>query len=132
MSWSTELFCNITFSRESFNSKDEVYNRIDELQKCIQTAKDNIRDLVVITEPNKFCQEDDEPLSWLINEYSGYIELIEEYSVELYKLNMLLEHWDYCHNEDGLAIDPPDNITWKTSFLCGDFVNSVKRPHANE
>lgn len=132
MGWQTDLFCNITFNKETYNSKYEVLNRIDELKESIEYAKNHIRDLVMMTEPNKFCPEGYDTLSWLRNEVRDLMEIIEESSVELYKLDMLIENWDNCHNEKGLAIDPPEEITWKTAFLSGDFVNSIKYPKSNE
>lgn len=132
MSWSTELFCNITFNRETFNSKGEVQDRIEETENYLQIAKNHLRNLVMMTEPRKFCPENYDPLIWLNNEYEDLLNLVEEYSVELYKLRTLLDSWDYCHDENGLAINPPDNITWKTSFLDGNFVRTVKHPNTND
>ena len=131
MGWSTELFCNITFNKETYNSKYDVQQKIEDLEKMIQICKDNIRDLIMMTEPNKFCPENYDAYIWVSNEYRDNIDLLEEYNVELYKLNLLLDNWETCHNEEGLAINPPENITWKTAFLEGDFVNSVKYPKAN-
>lgn len=132
MAWYTDLFCNVTFTRETYNNIYEVKDRIDELKQYIQTAKNSIKDLVVMTEPNKFCSEGEEPLCWITNEFNGNMKLIEDYTVELYKLNLLLENWNYCHNKDGLAINPPKEITSETAFLDGDFVKSIKRPNVNE
>lgn len=131
MGWSTELFCNISFNRESFNSKYEVQDKIDEIKKCLEYTKDKIKNLAIITEPNKFCPEDYEPMSWIQGEVRENLELIEEYTIDIYKLELLLENWDVCHNEEGLAIDFPEGITLNTAFLEGDFVNSVKYPKAN-
>ena len=131
MGWNTELFCNITFNKETYNSKNEVLNEIDHIQKCLESAKQDCRNLLLMTEPKKFCPEDDDPICWMTNLYNSNLELIEEYTITLYKLELLLENWDSCHNEEGLAINPPDNITWKTAFLDGDFVNTVKYPNAN-
>ena len=66
------------------------------------------------------------------NEYQDSIDLIEEYSIELYKLNILLSNWDACHDESGLAINPPDGIGWQTAFLDGDFVRTIKHPNTND
>ena len=132
MGWSTELFCNITFNKETYNSKNGVLNEIDHIQKCLESAKQDCRNLLLMTEPKKFCSEDDDPICWMTNLYNSNFELIEEYTITLYKLELLLENWDSCHNEEGLAINPPDNITWKTAFLDGDFVNTVKYPNANK
>lgn len=132
MGWSTKLFCNISFNRETFNSKIEVQDKIEETKTYIQNAKDHLRDLLMMTEPSKFCPEDYDPLIWMHNEFQDSIDLIEEYLVELYKLNLLLSNWDSCHDESGLAINPPDEITWETAFLDGDFVKTIKYPNAND
>lgn len=82
-----------------------------------------------MTEPNKFCPEGYDPINWVSAEYNDNIGLIEEYTIELYKLNLLLENWDACHNKEGLAIDPPENIHWDIAFLSGDFIKSIKHPN---
>lgn len=132
MSWSTELFCNITFSRETFNSKSEVQDRIEETERYLQTTKDSLRNFVIMTEPQKFCPENYDPLIWVNGELQDLLDYIEEYSVELYKLRTLLTNWDKCHDENGLAINPPEGIKWDTAFLDGDFVKSIKCPNAND
>lgn len=66
------------------------------------------------------------------NEYQDSIDLIEEYSIELYKLNILLSNWDTCHDESGLAISPLEGIDWKTTFLDGDFIKTTEHPNAND
>ena len=73
MSWNTELFCNITFSRETFNQKSEVEDRIEETEKLLQNMKDQIRNFVMMTEPRKFCPENYDPLIWINNEYEDLI-----------------------------------------------------------
>lgn len=125
MSWSTELFCNISFSRETYNDKFEVEDRIKELEKLIQIVKNGIRDLVIMTEPSKYCPNDYEPICWVVNTFNDSIELMEEYTIELYKLNLLLDNWDECHDINGLAINPPENITYKSAYLSGDFINCI-------
>lgn len=132
MGWSTELFCNISFLRETFNSKEAVQERIEETERYLQIAKDQMRNFVMMTEPRKFCPENYDPLIWINNEYEDLMDSIEEYSIELYKLRMLLSNWDNCHDKDGLAICPPDGITWETPFLDGDFVRTAKCPNAND
>lgn len=132
MGWSTELFCNISFNRETFNSEIEVQDKIEETKTYIQNAKDHLRDLLMMTEPGKFCPENYDPLIWMRNEFQDSMDLIEEYSVELYKLNLLLSNWDACHEKDGLAISPPEGVGWQTAFLDGDFVRTTKYPNAND
>lgn len=132
MSWSTELFCNITFNRETFNSKREVEERIEDLERYNQMLKDKIRDLVMMTEPQKFCPEGYDTIIWIRNELQDILDALDECTTDLYKLNLLLENWEECHNEEGLAIAPPDGIDWNTVYLTGDFVKTTKCPNAND
>lgn len=130
MAWSTELFCNISYNRETFNSKYEVEDKLDTVNKCIDGCKKTLRDLAIMTEPNKFFNDDPDsnPYYQITKEVEDHIELLEEYYIEKYKLSLLLENWENCHNKEGLAIYPPDNIDWRTAYLHGDFVKSTKYP----
>lgn len=134
MSWSTELFCNVSFNRETFNSKLEVEDRISELDSYIEAAKKRLYNLAIMTEPNKFYDKGqyDSPYSFIQDEFDSNYELLEESIEQRAKLYILLNNWDRCHTEDGLAINPPDSIKWNTAYLDGDFVKSVKYPDVNE
>jgi hypothetical protein len=132
MGWQTDLFCNITFNRETFNSKYDVENKIEEETRTLNYAKNRLRNLVYMTEPNKFCPPEQDTIIFVENEFNDTLETIEECTSNLVKLYILLDNWDYCHDKNGLAINPPDSITWKTAYLDGDFVKTVKRPDANE
>lgn len=130
MSWSTELFCNLSFNRETYNSKYEVKSKIDELNRYIDTCEKSLRDLALMTEPSKYIdnKEESNPYFFVTSTFEDNMELLEEYYIERYKLSVLLENWENCHNKDGLAIDPPDGVTWNSAYLYGDFVKSVKHP----
>ena len=128
MSWSTELFCNVSYNKETFNSRMEVEDKISELDKYIETCKKALRDVALMTEPAKFINEDTNPYYFVTGQVEENLELLEEYIIEKYKLEILLDNWDKCHNEKGLAIYPPDNIDWNTAYLHGDFVKSTKYP----
>lgn len=132
MGWSTELFCNLSFNRETFNSRYDVESRIDEVKQYLQYARERVRDFSLMTEPAKFCPENYDPIIWVRNEVTDALNNIEEYSIELYKLNVLLDNWDRCHDSDGLGIDPPDGIGWNTAFITGDFVKTIKYPNSND
>lgn len=130
MSWSTELFCNISYNRETFNSKYEVEDKLNTVNKYINDCKKVLRDLAIMTEPNKFFNDnpDSDPYNQITINFEDTIELLEEYYIEKYKLLLLLDNWENCHNKEGLAIYPPDNIDWNTAYLHGDFVKSTKYP----
>lgn len=128
MGWSTELFCNISFNRKSYNSLYEVESDIDELKKEIGTCKDSLQSLVFMTEPDKFYnkEEYDSALSWVRSEYNNNINLLEELQYDLFKLEFLRDNWENCHNDEGLAIPAPDDIKWDTAYLEGDFVRTTE------
>ncbi len=131
MGWSTELFCNISFNKETFNDEYLVEDRINELNKMIDHCKSELRDLVMITEPQKFLDisEGSNIMLELNSMVRDNFELLEEYYIERYKLSLLLDNWKECHDENGLAIEPPEGITWKTAFLDGDFIATNKHPN---
>lgn len=130
MGWQTDLFCNITFDRETYNNLYEVEDRISELERYVNTCKKEIRNLAIMTEPEKFYNKEDynSPYDFVNKTVEDNLELIEEYSVELYKLYMLRDCWDKCHNDKGLAISPPKGINWDSAYLDGDFIKTVDYP----
>ncbi len=136
MGWGTTLFTNLYFSRETFRSKLQVEDALESQRSMFADAKQNLRKYAFMTEPRRFMSEDElkdsNPDVWLEERVNDAISTIEETSVEIYRLELLLERWDNCHNEQGLAIDPPDDIHWNSTFLEGDFVPSVKHPDVNK
>lgn len=125
MSWSTELYCNISFNRESYNSLYEVESKIEDLNDLIEGCKSSIKDYMLMTEPNKMLGTENSPYNYLIEEYKLLMEELEEYTIDRYKLYLLKSNWKACHNKEGKAINPPEDIK---PYLCGDFVNSVDYP----
>ena len=133
MSSETNLFCNITFNSQTFNSEYEVSEKIEELDRLIATVKNRLHALALMTEPLKFFPDlENDKISEITIEVEEQLKELEDYYIERYKLQQLLDNWDYCHNSEGLAIDPPENISWDTAFLDGDFVRSVKYPNKDK
>ena len=136
MGWSTELFCNISFNRKTYNSLGEVESDIEEMKDILQRYKNKIKAYAVMTEPDKMIKFDDESydnlLSQVNDEVSDMLEEMEEYYYELIKLEYLRDNWDNCHTKEGLAINAPEEITWETAYLDGDFVKTVKHPNSND
>ena len=128
MGWSTELFCNISFNRKSYNSLYEVESDIDELKKEIGTCKDSLQSLVFMTEPDRFYNKEnyDSAIDWVRDEFENSISLLDELQYDLFKLEYLRDNWKNCHNNEGLAIPFPENIEWDTAYLEGDFVKTTK------
>lgn len=129
MSWSTDLFCEISFNRDTFNSKYEVERAIEEVDNSIKDSKQNLSELALITDPSVLFNRDESPYYTIKKMVKELLEDLQEDIVRRYKLSILLDNWERCHEkETGLAIYPPDNINWDTAYLCGDFVRSTKYP----
>lgn len=125
MGWSTNLFCNISFHKKTYNTKYEVLDEIDELNGLIKVCEDRIKAFALITEPKKFCSEEEDPQLYLSMGVQENLEELQEYYIEKYKLELLLDNWDISH-KDGYAIKLPDNIHWDSAYVDGDFIEHYK------
>lgn len=134
MGWSTELFCNISFNKKTYNSLYNVESDIDECKDLMQGCIDKLRAFAIMTEPQKMlnCKDgegfDVDPIDIITTEFNRLIEEYNEYQYDLFKLEYLRDNWEYCHNKEGLAIDPPKDISWDTAYLDGDFVRTIEHP----
>lgn len=127
MSFETSLFCRITFNRATYNNIYDVESDIAELKDNIDIIKNDILSLVLITEPKKYCPEDEDPISYMTKRLKDNFEAFEEAYSELNDLYYLKANWKECHNDKGLAIPLPDNITYDSAFLEGDFIKTIKK-----
>lgn len=127
MSQSTRLFTTINFAGKTYNSLNEVRVELQDIEIRINDLKSNLRVLAYMTEPNKMKPEEASVSEYLDANVNYLYTEFEELFVKRYKLEMLIEEWDKCHNNKGLGINPPDSIKHK-SFIDGDFVYTVKHP----
>ena len=134
MGWQTDLFCNLTYNRKTFNSLSEVDDEIADLTETIEYHEGVLKELAFMTEPNKLLHlEEDEDLIYKIRGMvKESLEELEESYIERWKLEILRENWKCCHNEKGLAINPPECAVWPNAYIDGDFVKSVKHPNGYE
>lgn len=125
MGFGTYLLSETYFSRETFNSKREVEDRIQETEEYISKLKEKLTSFVIMTEPNKFCPKDCDPLYWLSSEISEILEELEDSWVDLYRYRILLDNWDISHNDKDEALGPPKEwMTKRVAFVYGDFIKN--------
>ena len=127
MSQSTRLFTTINFAGKTYNSLNEVRIELQDIEIRINDLKSNLRVIAYMTEPNKMKPEDATASEYLDANVNYLYTEFEELFVKRYKLEMLLDEWDKCHNNEGLGINPPDEIKYR-SFIDGDFVYTEKHP----
>lgn len=129
MSFSTDLFCGITFNRATYNDLSDVEEEIEAAKRAISNVKREIESLVFMTEPDKmFKAEEGENVFDIISErLQQCFEILTESSEKLFKLEYLRDNWDACHDkETGLAIPLPESIDYDAAFLEGDYVRTIK------
>ena len=125
MGWATYLTTTIEYYKETYKTKFEVEEAIEESKKLIEVCEKDLYSYAIMTEPQKFCPEENDPIIWLRNEIEDNIELIKDETIKLYKLELLLEEWDKCHNKEGKAIKSKDDKLWDKAYLDGDFIEAV-------
>lgn len=122
MGWTTDLWTNIEFNKQTYNAVEEVHSELNNTNETIDFYEHELKALALITEPKKYCDKDDDPISFIINRFNDNLEELRNLYVERFKLSLLLDSWDRCHDERGFAIAPPKGIDWRTAFLDGDFI----------
>lgn len=140
MGWETTLYTSLHFNRKTYDSKYQVEDELEELNESINRYKQELRDLVMITEPEKMFKSSDDtdeyttsPYDTVTGRFKDLMEFLEEDLIEKYKLEILLDSWDACHDKkSGLAIGRPDNVKWDSSFMDGDFIKTVQKPDLHD
>ena len=129
MSTETELFCSIFFVGASSTYLWEVEREISELEKYCEKCKQELRDLVMITEPDKYftaSEENGSVYEQVTERIEQITESMEEWVCKLHDLYYLRDNWEYCHDKaSGLAIPPPESIDYHTAYYHGDYVKTV-------
>lgn len=120
MGFGTHLYTHIYFSRETYNSKWAVEQTINDVRERLRCAKEKLTKLAFMTEPNKFCVNEESPDTYLNNELRYAFKEFEEAVIDDYRLNLLLDNWDETHDSEGKAIRPSDEN--RKPFVCGDFI----------
>lgn len=126
MSQSTYLYTHLTFCGKTYNNLHEVEEDLTKLDEQQKRIKNRLMTLAMMTEPSKFNDTTVSNIEWIENEVETLLEDYEYVQIDLYKLEMLKDSWDECHNENGLGIDPPEGLD--RSFIDGDYVKTVKYP----
>ncbi len=127
MGWETRLTTTITFNRKTYDNIGEVQKDLSDVKDMIKYYRNKLLSLVMITEPKKFCEKDQDPMMWLQNEAEECIDELDSLFTEEYKLYQLKNDWDTCHTKEGDPIHPPKefcNGKWsgECGYIDGDFI----------
>ena len=127
MGWGTYLITPIYFSKETYRCKYDVERELTDTRERISRYRERLKNLAFMTEPQKFCPSDcGSVMVWIEDELDEiFSELDIEYTKE-YKLSLLLDAWDDCHDEKGNAIVPNEPLKiYDMNYCGGDFIKEV-------
>lgn len=117
-----DLFCRISFRDKSYNGSYDVMDDLDTSKRIIENVENELFGLVMMTEPSKMLStsiENNEcdAIDVLQTRFDRCIESLEEYCLDKDKLEVLVDKWDDCHDNRGLAIAPPDEMGWDDCYM---------------
>ena len=103
MGWETNVPAMIVFNKETYQDEYQVRHEIEELKDRIKDFKE---DLVIYAmgNPKDFVGKE-EPVMTLKNTVKDVLDIIEEDTIKLYKLELLLENFkcrggDFVNNSE--------------------------------
>lgn len=120
MGFGTYLYTDLYFNRKTYNSLYEVEEDLEEALDKIHHARARFKVLAFMTEPQKFCVNEESPDTYLEQELGYALEELEEALIEAYKLRLLKDNWKETHDSEGKAIRPSDED--RKPFISGDFI----------
>ena len=93
MGWGTDFNTNIYLSRQIFNGKADVEDKIDELEREVNNSKSMLKMFAAST-PNDIVPEEweDSPLDWIHNQMNEIFDTLQEDIINIYKLELYLEY----------------------------------------
>ena len=122
MSQETNALTIVRLNYVSIGTLGELEDYIEDQDQTITMAKERLRTLVVMTEPQKFCGEND-PLNFVESEYQNWMEMLEEALENRLRAELIRDNWENMTNKSHHPILKPH--TYKMREMCcidGDFV----------
>ena len=119
MSSCTDLFCRIHFPYHVFQNIEEVENELDICRSVIKSKKEELRDLIFITEPEKYYDKEEysSAKEWLDAEIRECFEALDEEYEEMFRYQYLIDNWNKCHDVKNEPIGLPNNIDYDDAFI---------------
>lgn len=98
MGWGTSVEAEVYLSRKTFSDEYELENHIEDLRTDIADIKRRLS-MMAISNPKNVIPNDGEgdphdPLFYIDRVVQDELTQLSEYSVELYKCQLIKENWD--------------------------------------
>lgn len=126
MGWTTDLYCMISFPKETYRYRSQVEGDLADIRGMVRMAEDKLKALALMTEPLKMypdlAEDGGNAVDFITQEVNETLESLAEWHWEQSKLELLLDNWEKCHTADGRPVLPPENVEWDAAFIDGDFI----------
>ena len=118
MGWETNVPTMLSFNKETYSDEYRVRERIEEIKELIAEHEE---DLVIFAMGNpKDFVEKDEPVMSLKTTVKDTVNMLEEYIIELFKLECLLDNFK-CRGGD--FVENPDYEKNINEWLEESYIN---------
>lgn len=125
MPWRTTLYTGISFDRVTYDTKYKVEEALSEVNDSIKKYESDLKNLIFITEPKKFCEEEESPLYWLSNEADNILTELKRLYIERFKLNLLFDNFDLAYDKHKKQFKPlPNGFDCDDAYIDGDYINN--------
>ena len=93
MGWGIEFNADIYLSRQVFNSKTEVEEKIEEIVQYINNSKSMLMMFASSTPKDIIPEEwEENPLDWINNQINEILDTLQEDMIKTYNLRLYLEY----------------------------------------
>lgn len=102
MGWGTQFKADIFISKELYHTKYEVEDEISDKESWIAKCKAKLLALALATprDITPHNSDSDDPIWYVTKEVDYALESIEESEYKLFKLRLLLEHWEEKEDDE--------------------------------
>lgn len=126
----TNLYCHLILQEENIDSKSKLLKCIDNTKRNLKAYKDDLKALIMITEPAKVFADNDSGLSpyeYMKFKFKEDIEGIKNCFYKLWIYDCYLYNWDKCHDKNGTPNGMPEFCKDDhKAFMDGDWVDTTK------
>lgn len=119
MGWETNVLENIVFNKETYNSLYEVDSAIDENTQALENLKQELSIMAMSRPEDMLIHNENMNLLGLHREVIDKLNLIEEYIIDIYKLQILRDNFNL---RDGDFIDNKNRKNNIKKWLIDNYI----------
>lgn len=93
MSWGIDFKADIYLSRQEYNTKNDVEERIKEIDKTINECETLIK-MYASSTPKDIVpsEESEDPINWINNQINVEFEMYRDYLIDRYNLELYMDY----------------------------------------